>query len=462
MDIPRIIELPRPFPGGWAEEKIEFQAEDYLRRLQALRSKMEQRRYTHLLIYADREHFANMMWLIGHDPRFEQALLLLPLQGEPTLFLGNEGMGYSYDVLVPIRRVSYQNFSLQGQPRESLRPLAVLLNEAGLTADSQLGVVGFKYFYPEHLADARQRYDLPAYIIDELREILPSTRMENATDLLTGMPDGLRLRLNSAREIAHYEYIASRCSERVLRMIKALKPGLSEVEVSIAAANDGLPQHVHPMINFGPEHIASGIRSPNDRRLQLGEVAGLCLGPRGALVSRVGVAAYDEGSLQPQLAGSIEGFYGRHWLALTVWYESLYLGVTGGEVYANLQPYLEGLNVYLNPGHYIEEDEWVNAPMFAGSQIPLVSGAYLQSDVIASSPEPVRTAIMEDGIVLADAELRQQLAAEYPRCWQRIAERQSFMREVLGIAVRDEVLPLSNLCGIYFPFMLDCSRIFAK
>src|SRR5665213_3511038 len=30
-----------------------------------------------LLIYADREHSANLAWLTGFDPRFEEALLIL-------------------------------------------------------------------------------------------------------------------------------------------------------------------------------------------------------------------------------------------------------------------------------------------------------------------------------------------------------------------------------------------------
>ncbi len=48
-----------------------------------------------LLVYGDREHFANLTYLTGYDPRFEEALLIL-LPGQiPTLLVGNEGMPYS-------------------------------------------------------------------------------------------------------------------------------------------------------------------------------------------------------------------------------------------------------------------------------------------------------------------------------------------------------------------------------
>ena len=36
------------------------------------------------------------------------------------------------------------------------------------------------------------------------------------------------------------------------------------------------------------------------------------------------------------------------------------------------------------------------------------------------------------------------------------------MRSALGIRLDDSVLPMSNLNGVYFPFMLDISRVFAK
>ncbi|HZS93019.1 MAG TPA: hypothetical protein VFE42_36710 [Chloroflexota bacterium] len=40
--------------------------------------------YDALLVYVDREHFANLAYLTGFDPRFEEALLILKPRGTVT------------------------------------------------------------------------------------------------------------------------------------------------------------------------------------------------------------------------------------------------------------------------------------------------------------------------------------------------------------------------------------------
>src|ERR1700722_8459320 len=48
-----------------------------------------------LVVYADREHLANIAFLSGYDPRFEEALLLLGPQRRRILVVGNEGEAYA-------------------------------------------------------------------------------------------------------------------------------------------------------------------------------------------------------------------------------------------------------------------------------------------------------------------------------------------------------------------------------
>ncbi len=38
---------------------------------------MEELKITHTMVYADREHFANLAYLTGFDPRFEESLLIV-------------------------------------------------------------------------------------------------------------------------------------------------------------------------------------------------------------------------------------------------------------------------------------------------------------------------------------------------------------------------------------------------
>ncbi|MCE5196650.1 MAG: hypothetical protein LLG09_05930 [Negativicutes bacterium] len=442
----------------------QLQTEDYLSRLSLLQERMQSAGLTHLLVYADREHFANMDYLIGHDPRFEEALLILDTDGARTLLVGNEGWGHSSRLPVQTRRILHQTFSLQGQPRQKTKPLARHLRRAGIGKNSRLGLIGYKYFLTHEVKDAEHQTDLPAYLLEEIYRLTPRAQVWNFTASLTGLPDGLRLRLCSAKEVAIYEQIAERTAQSVIRMLKFLKPGISELELSSLAAMDALPISAFPMINFGAQHVANGLRSPNEQTLQLGDPVCICRALRGALVSRAGIAAYDEASLPTNLKKVTEQFYRPFWAAMAAWYETVGIGVSGGELYESIFCRIGSrrFGVSLNPGHHIGADEWINSEAAAGSTLTLAEGAYLQSDVIASHAKPVYSAIMEDGLVLAGTDLRRALAAEYPLTWQRIQERRTFMRTRLGIGIKPEVLPLSSLCGIYFPYFLNCNRIFSK
>ena len=441
-----------------------FQTEDYLTRLYLLQAKMEESDLSHVLVYADREHFANMDYLIGHDPRFEEALLVIDRKNHRTLFVGNEGWGHTQSLPIPVERVLFQSFSLQGQPRDKSKPLHKHLAQLGIGKDSRLGLIGYKYFIPKELTRAESRTDFPMWLIEEILRLTPKDRLTNVTSFMTGLPHGVRMNLRTAKEVAYYEQIAERTAQSVIRMFKLLKPGISEMELTAQAAMDAFPISAFPMIQFGEEHVSIGLRSPNEQILQLGDPVCLCRALRGALVSRAGIAAYDEATLHKNRKRALQDFYIPYWSALATWYETVGIGVNGGALYQCIHERIGShrFGLQLNPGHNIGADEWTNSPVYKGSNLLLTDGMYLQSDVIASHSTPVYTAIMEDGLVLAGEHLRQQLALQYPKTWSRIQERQAFMKDTLGVRIKEEVLPLSSLCGVYFPFFLDTTQIFAK
>lgn len=122
--------------------------------------------------------------------------------------------------------------------------------------------------------------------------------------------------------------------------------------------------------------------------------------------------------------------------------------------------------VSLNPGHHTGCDEWTNSAICKGSEIPLADGAFMQVDMIASASDPVRTAICEDAVVIAvviaGEGLRAELGKEFSEVHERILRRQEAMRRVLGLDIRDDVLPMSNLTGVYFPYMLNPALVFGK
>ena len=116
-------------------------------------------------------------------------------------------------------------------------------------------------------------------------------------------------------------------------------------------------------------------------------------------------------------------------------------------------------NFAVNTGHTIHLDEWVDSPFYMGSSISLKSGLALQMDIIPVSKGEFVAANMEDGVILADETLRNKWAAQFPDSWKRIEQRRDFMIEQLGIHIKPQVLPLSNIPAYYAPYLLGSSNV---
>ena len=146
--------------------------------------------------------------------------------------------------------------------------------------------------------------------------------------------------------------------------------------------------------------------------------------------------------------------------AIVDWYEAVGIGVTGGELHAIIQAHLGDpfFGIGLNPGHMIHLDEWLHSPIYAGSEIPLLSGMAIQVDVIPATHSPYHTTNIEDGIALADEDLRKAFWQKYPASWDRVQKRRNFMRNTLGIKLKPEVLPFSNIPAWLPPFWLSPQR----
>ena len=111
----------------------------YAERLERLRTRMEQRRYDHLVVWADREHSANLAYLTGFDPRFEEAVLVVSPGGDPALLVGNENLATADAAPLPLRCVRFQDLSLPGQPRDGSLPLPEILAAEGIGVWEQRG-----------------------------------------------------------------------------------------------------------------------------------------------------------------------------------------------------------------------------------------------------------------------------------------------------------------------------------
>jgi hypothetical protein len=60
----------------------------------------------------------------------------------------------------------------------------------------------------------------------------------------------------------------------------------------------------------------------------------------------------------------------------------------------------------------------------------------------------------EDSVTFADATLREDLRAVYPAVHGRIKARRAFVRDAIGIRLKDSILPLSSTPLCLPPFWL--------
>ena len=412
-----------------------------------------------LLVYGDREHFANIAYLTGYDPRFEETLLILQADRKPVLLLGNEGMSYSAISPVALERVLYQTFSLLGQPRGDSPSLADILSAAGLRPGMRLGLIGWKSFDAREAADPARTLEIPAFIVDALTDVIGErARLINATDLFMNPADGLRA-VNDVNQLAYFEFAACHTSQAVRNLIFGLHAGVTEFEAVAKMGWTGLPQSCHLMFSSG-ERASLGLASPSLRRLQIGDPTFVAYGIWGALNARGGWLARDASDLPPAVRDYIDVLVAPYFRAIVDWYEAVGIGVTGDQLHAIIQQHLGDpfFGIGLNPGHLIHLDEWLHSPIYAGSDIELRSGMALQVDVIPATHSPYHTTNIEDGIALADFDLRRAFWQKYPAAWDRIQRRRNFMRNTLGIKLKPEVLPLSNIPAYLPPFWLAPQR----
>jgi len=444
------IDLPE---FGMPDAMPELSAELYLARLDRLLARMDERGYDVLVVYADREHSADLSYLTGFDPRFEEALLVLRETREPAILVGNECWAMAGEAPVEMRRYLFQDFSLPGQPREQSRPLPEILAEEGIVVGRRVGAIGWKTYSEPWMSD------VPAYLVDTLRRAVGATgSVENATDLLIDAADGLRV-VNEVEQLALMEWAACQTSQGVRRLIFGLRPGTTEQQAVALLGWNGTPLSCHLMLTAGPR-ARFGLLSPSDRVIARGDPFTTAFGIWGALNCRAGFVVAGEPELPSGVGDYVERLVSPYFEAVAEWYGALRIGQSGGALAEIIGRRLGDpfFGVFLNPGHQIHLDEWVNSPVWRGSSVMLRSGMAMQVDIIPATGTDYFTTNIEDGVALADDDLRTEIAMRYPGMWRRVQQRRTFMAEKLGIGLHPDVLPFSNIPAYLSPFILSPDR----
>ncbi|MGE3449602.1 MAG: aminopeptidase P family N-terminal domain-containing protein, partial [Microbacteriaceae bacterium] len=338
----------------------------YVDRMTRLRAAMQARGYDHLVVWGDREHSANIAYLTGFDPRFEEAVLIVGTTGDPAILVGNECAGLADAAPLPMRSVRFQDLSLPGQPRDRSQPLPEILSDEGVRPGSRVGVVGWKTY------SSRETIEAPSFLVDELKRATGRAGLvESATDLLIDPADGLRV-INEVEQLAAFEWAACQTSRGVTGVLTGLRPGMTEREAAQLLRWNGAPLSCHLMLTAGPR-ARFGLLSPGDRPIGRGDPFTIAFGIWGALNCRAGFVVEDAAELPEGTQDYVERLVAPYFDAVAEWYGALHVGQVGGMLQAIVDRHLGDpfFGISLNPGHQLHLDEWVNSPVFPGSRIEL-------------------------------------------------------------------------------------------
>src|SRR5436190_2766584 len=291
----RLIEVELP-DFGVPETRPELSRSIYVARLDRFRQRLRDAGLSAAVIYADREHSANLSYLTGFDPRFEEALMLVVSGQDPVILTGPENQGTARAAAIDVEVKLYPPFGLLGQARSRTAPLAELLRDAGIAADSKVGTVGWKYYGLQETAAPQAWIEIPSFVVDTVRSIVgPSGSVSNATEILMGASNGLRA-INEIDQLAQFEFAASHASESVKRVLFGVRVGMREFEAASLMRPIGLPLNCHPLLSAG-ERAFLGLLSPSDRIIERGDPFTTAFGIAGALTARGSFVVADSSEL---------------------------------------------------------------------------------------------------------------------------------------------------------------------
>jgi hypothetical protein len=402
-----------------------------------------------VVVYADREHYANLTYLLNFDPRFEEALLVLGANDHRVLLLGNECMGYTSVLPFPVETALAQTLSLGGQKRDTAPQIKQVLKDTGISSGGRVAVIGWKYLEVEEASNPQTPAFIPSFFVEVLRELVGANgQVVDKTVVMMHPENGMRA-VNEVEQIAAFEWAARGCSASVFNILNGTRPGMREMQAISLMNYAGQPMSMHPMFASGSGAI-NGLRSASDRCISEGDGVSTAVGFWGSLCCRADILI-DNPNLE-----FFEQVVAPYFRAVATWYKTMRLDATGNEVFEAVTAAFEGSSLApaLNPGHLVSYEEWVHSPIRPGSSEKIRSGMVFQVDII---PTPLPDGTMlncEDTVAFADDELRGEIQAKYPDMWQRIQSRRTMMQEQLGLELVDELLPLSDGCAYLPPFWL--------
>ncbi len=434
----------------------ELPGQVYEKRYERLYERMDEDGLDVAVIYGDREHYSNFRYLAAFDPRFEEGVLVVHRNGKNYVLLGNECLNLYRECKVAAERVLCQILSLPNQPMDEFWSMEESFRRAGIKDGMKTGVVGWKLFTGKAKGNL---FDVPGYMADALKAVAGEENVSNATGIFIDPERGIRV-INDVHTIAALEHGAAEAAGCLAGMLEALEPGKSEAELGAYLNPKGRVMSCHPLLTIGPNRDR-GLVSVTGYRAQRGDAFCVSMGLEGGLSCRAGYVAEETGDLEEGAKDYLEKLAKPYFAAVATWYEKIGIGVTGGEIYHAVQSIIpkEKYGWVLNPGHLIGSEEWMSSPFYPDSTVELKSGMLIQMDIIPGM-EGYGGPNCEDGICIADEGLQKELEENYPEVWERMKARRQYMQEEIGILLKPEVFPMSDIAGWFNPFALEREKAF--
>ena len=442
------IEAPKPEEGLIP---VMLSDETMQNRKARLLENMQKDGFDAVVVYADLEHGSNFEYLCGFLPRFEEALLILHANGKAFMVLGNENLNKAGKARIEAVPVHMPHFSLPNQPMQTEKSVAQILASCELEDAEKIGLIGWKNF-TSHVEDNHLLFDLPYFLVEALKTVCGKAQFANAAYLLIG-ENGVRT-TNNANEFAHYEYGAALAGNCILKTMDRLKVGKTEMEMAETLAADGQRHSVVTIMATGARFEKANLY-PGNKQIQCGDKISITTGFKGGLQSRAGYAVECAEQLPEKEQDYLKAVAIPYFQAVKTWLETIKIGINGNDLYEAVEAVLpkEDYGWTLNPGHLCADEEWMSSPIYPQSEETLQSGMLFQIDIIPSV-NGYGGVSCESGILLADEQLRKEIAKEYPAVWERIVKRRAYMQEVLGIRIQEDVLPTSMATAYLRPYLL--------
>jgi hypothetical protein len=385
---------------------------------------------------------------------FEEAILAMNKDGKRVLIVGNEGQGYVSILRAPVEIELCQTLSLNSQPRSTAPRLKEVLGKIGIRHGQSISLVGWKYLESyENNASPAPAF-VPAFYVEVLRSLVGvGGKLVDGSSLLMHPQRGLRA-VNSAAQIAAFEWAGRNASAAVFNILHNTRPGMSEMHAMQFMQYTGQPMTMHPVLASGKGEI-NGLRSPSSKIIENGDGIMIGLGYWGSLVCRAGLlCSQPDGAFFDKVAAP-------YFKVVCTWYQNLHLGASGRNIFHAVDQAFAGSGMHssLNPGHLTSFEEWLSSPIRPDSDEPILSGMVLQTDIIPTPLQPGWLMNCEDTVAVADASLRAELKAQYPGLWRRVEHRRQLMIEALGIPLAEEVLPLSDGAAYLPPYWMESELV---